>query len=185
MDFSKYNNINETLNKFGGMKQTLLNKNLYANAMQSWEKLSEEDLKQIDVEINNAVELKSYAKTYRTLVTKKAILVFNLRTFTAIPVNDILWIYNRVVVQKMNFIPINKTHYLTIFTKDGDYIYIGENHTGGFSKKMPNDEEMAKIKSVLDGVRKGIVYGADEEMYRLCTQDLAAAIEKVENASME
>ena len=183
MDFSKYSNINEVLIRFGGMKEAFFNKNLYSEAVQSWEKLSEDDLNQIDAEIKNAPELKSYVKTYRTLVTSRAILVYNVRTFRAIPVNDILWIYNRVVVQKMNFIPYNKTHFLMLYTKDGDILYIAENHTGGFSKKMPNEQEISKIRGVLDGVRKGIVYGYDEEMHRLVTQDLAGAIARVEENS--
>ena len=177
MDFTRYSNINNVVNRFGGVKQTMLNKSLYENAEKSWERFSEADLQQIDSEINSSVQV------YKTIVTTKALLIYNMHTFLAIPVNDILWIYNRIVVAKMNFIPYNKTHYLKVFTKDGETYDIGQKNTGGFSKKMPNDEVMAQIRSVLDKVRRGIVYGADDEMYMLCTQNLPGAIARVEENS--
>lgn len=174
MDFTQYYNINEKVKKLGGVKKTVFNKNLLEEAEKSWEQFTPNELSQIDMEFSTAPQI------YSSIITSKAICVYNMHTFTAIPVKDVLWIYGSTVTHKMNFIPYNKEHSLVLLSRNGGSYILGRVNTGGFSKKKPNDEKIEQIRNILYPYRKGIVYGYTEEMYQLFTRDFGKAIEMVD-----
>lgn len=174
MYFTQYYNINEKAKKLGGVKQTVFNKSLYEEAKKSWEQFSPAELSQIDEEFPNAPQV------YSSIITSKAICVYQMHTFIAIPVKDVLWIYGSIFTSKINFIPCNKEYSLEFIAGDGKNYVLGKVNTGGFSKKTPNDEKIEQIRNVLYPYRPGIVYGYTDEMYQLFTRDFGKAIEMVD-----
>lgn len=179
MIFASYYNINEKVKKLGGVKKTVFNKNLLEEAEKSWEQFSPAELSQIDAEFPTAPQV------YSSIITSKAICIYEMHTFTAVPVKDVLWIYGSIMTQKMNFIPYNKEHSLALLARNGRSYTLGRVNTGGFSKKKPNDEKIEQLRNFLYPYRKGIVYGYSEEMYKLFTMDFGKAIEMVDANSRE
>lgn len=194
MDFSKYNNINEKVKKFGGVKRVVLNKDLLEEAEKSWEQFTPEEISLIDEEFPTALQVFLPKKIYgamlsgsicTSIITSKAICIYNRYTFTAIPVKDILWIYPDIFTQKMNFIPYNKTHSLILLARNGKRYTLGSVSTGGFSRKKPASEELEKIRNVLDKYRKGIIYGYTDEINNMFALNFGKAIEMVDANSEE
>lgn len=178
MDFSQYSNISKIINKFGGIKETMLNKKLYAKAEESWKLFSSKELAIIDSEIANTPQI------YNSVITSEAICIYSMHTFTAIPVKDIIWVYGSTFTQTMNFIPYNKTHSIHVMDRNGEVHTLGTMSTWGFSRKKPNDERIEIIKNLLSKERKGIIYGYNKEIYELMTKNLKQAVEMVDNNSL-
>ncbi len=177
MDFSRYSRIDSVYKGPNGFKKTFINKNRIVSAERSWEQFSDEELKKIDEEILTA------PKVYSNIITSVAIIWNNSHTFMAIPVKDVLWIYNRVFVSKMNFIPYNKEHSLMLLSKNGEEYNLGSTNIGGFSKKQPNDANIEILKNALSPYRKGIIYGYSNEIASLFANDFEKAIEIVDKNS--
>lgn len=177
MDFNKYQNINNVIKKMGGVKETMLNKKKYEKAKQSWEQFTPKQLEIIDSEIATAPQI------YLSLVTSEAICLYNMHTFTAIPVKNIVWIYGSEFIQTMYFIPYNKTYSLIVMDRYGQTYTLGMVSTWGFSKKKPNEERIDIIRNVIGKNRKGIVYGYNKEICDLFTKNFQDAVKMVDDNS--
>lgn len=180
MDFSQYYNINAKIVQFGGIKRTMFNKKIFDATEQSWQRFTPEDIAAMDHEFaTTAVQLKS------AVVTSKAVCVYNLATFTAVPIYDVLWLYTNVVTSRMNFIPYNKEHSLIMVVRSGQRYTLANASTGGFSKKTPLQEPMEQIRNFLYPYRSGIVYGYSQEIENLFTKDFQRAVAMVDAKSMQ
>lgn len=180
MDFSQYPNINASTVKFGHVKKTMFNKKIWDEAEQSWQRFTPQDIAAMDHEFaTTAVHLKS------AVVTSRAVCVYNLATFTAVPICDVMWLYTSVVTSRMNFIPYNKQHSLIMVVRSGQRYTLADASTGGFSKKTPLQEPLERIRSFLHPYRSGIVYGYSDEIENLFTKDFQRAVAMVDAKSMQ
>lgn len=179
MDFSRYPNINAAANTLGGIKKTVFNKKLLAKAQATWDSLSEEDIMHIEQQIPHATKvLSSYVMPY-------AICVYQMHTFSVIPVRDIMWFYVRIVKQSVNFIPTTKEHYIEMLARNGEQYTVGQINTGGFSKKEPGAEALESIQAILHPYRPGIVYGYSDELNSFFRQNFAQAVQMVDQKNIE
>lgn len=174
MDFTKYSNINKKVKKFGGVKKALFNSERLEEAEKSWEQFLPEELEIIDKEFPTALQV------FSSVITSKALCVYDAHTFTAIPVKDILWVYCDILTQKLNFIPYSKIHSIMLLARDGKRYNIGSMTTGGFTKKMPANEKIEQIHKFLEQYRKGIVYGYDNDLYQMFSLNFGKAIEMLD-----
>lgn len=187
MDFAQYPNINAKMVSFGGVKRGAFNKKLFDEAEMSWQRFTPEDMAVMDHEFaTTALQLNgSRTSIVSSVITSKAICVYSARTFTAVPVYDVLWLYTNVVTSRMNFIPYNKEHSLVMVVRSGQRYTIAGASTGGFSKKTPLQEPMEQIRNFLQPYRSGIVYGYSDEIENLFTNDFGRAVAMVDAQSMQ
>lgn len=179
MDFSRYPNISASATTLGGIKKTVFNKKALAQAEESWDRLSAEDIMHIEQQIPHATKVLS------SFVMPYAICIYQAHTFTVIPVRDIMWFHVRVVKQSVNFIPTSKEHYIEMLARDGKFYTLGQVSTGGFSKKEPGAEALETIRQILLPYRAGIVYGYSNEIENLFRNNFAQAVQMVDQKSAE
>ena len=137
-----------------------------------------EELAQLDREMGNASILMKMA-----VITPTAVCYYNLGAFFAIPVRDVVWVYPRIVKQTMNFIPTGKIHQLFLMERNGEQHIIGQLSTGPFNKATLAADGLESVRSILNPVRKGIVYGYSDDLNRWFYSDLQAAAAKVDEDS--
>lgn len=177
-ELSRYPNIAEKAKQMGKIKEGFFNKKRYAEAVELWQRFSEEELEQLNQEIANAEIL---LKT--TVVTPTALCYFSVNVFFVIPVRDIVWAYTRIIKESMNFIPTGKRHQIFLMERSGEQHLICEKSTGPFTKKTPAGEALGEIKRILDPVRPGIVYGYSDEIYSWFCSDLRGAVAQIDAES--
>lgn len=179
MDFTFYPNIQAKADENGGIKQTMFNKKLLANAENAWRLFTVEELGRINYDI-------AYApKVMTAYITPNAILDMSNHVMFPIPVRDIIWVYGNVVKQSMNFIPMSKYHSINIMTRDGEVHTLGPVTTGGFSKKDICAEATEQIRNVIYPYRQGIVYGFSDEIQNYFCSNVQEAARMVDAKSME
>ncbi len=177
IDLQGYQNINAYIQKKGGLKDSLLNKVFRSEWEASWERMTPQDYETFDREIVNGKEV------FEAIVTPGYIMVCRAHCAKIIPVRNILWMFAKVGVQKMYFIPYNKTHSVILLDRYGEWETLGFVNTGGFSKKAPADDACQLIKSIIGQTRPGIVYGYSPELDEMASENLAGFIEMVDSRS--
>ena len=175
---ASYSGIMAKVGQMGKVKTNLVNKKLTAQALESWQRLSAEELARIDQEIGSA-EVFNKCMTF----TSSAVIYNNLGALYVVPVKDILWVFPYVVTQRMNFIPYNKIHQIRIVDRTGDEHVIIIGNTGGFSKKEPAVDILQKMSAAMTPVRPVIVFGYSEDANRLFHGNLQQGIAMVDQRS--
>ncbi len=161
--------------EMGKVAKNFMNKKLIDQAAQLWARFTPEELAQLNQEIS------SYPLVAKTsVVTPTAVCYYNLGVFYAIPVRDIVWCYVRLVKESMNFIPTGKQHQIFVMDRTGEQHIVCIARTNGFSKKTPGEENLQYIRSVLNPVRPGIVYGYSNEIEQWFCSNLQAAVAQID-----
>ena len=177
-EISRYPGIMDKAKQLGKVKENFLNKKLMAEATELWQRFTPEELAQLDREMGNASILMKMA-----IITPTAVCYYNLGAFFAIPVRDVVWVYPRIVKETMNFIPTGKIHQLFLMERNGEQHIIGQLSTGPFNKATLAADGLESVRSILNPVRKGIVYGYSGDLNRWFYSDLQAAAAKVDEDS--
>lgn len=178
IDLNRYPNIAGYIQSKGGIKEKLINKKTMQDTLDSWDLLTPEELNALEQQVPYGL------KAFDALVTSTAIILCSMWTARCIPVKNILWMFTRVVTQKMNFIPYNKVHNLILEDRNGEFWSLGFTNTGGFSKKTPADDLMAQVASVIAPTKPGIIFGPDDDAYAWCENNVPALIQKVDYRSL-
>ncbi len=174
-EISRYPGIMEKVKQLGKVKENFLNKKRMAEAIELWQRFTPEELAQLDREMASASILMKAA-----VITPTAVCYYSIGVFFAIPVRDVVWVYPRIVKESMNFIPTGKIHQVFLAERNGEQHIIAQLSTGIFNKMTPANDAIGEIKSVLDPVRKGIIYGYSDDIYRWFYSDLEAAAAKID-----
>lgn len=178
MDFSRYQNIANLSNQLGKVKQTVFNKKKYAQAEETWNKFTPEELDIINQEAAGAV------RVMNCFVSPNYVFVLELAVFYVIPVKDMVWMYTSIVTQTMYFIPYSKTHRLFLLDRNGNYYTLGEKNTGGFSKKKPCDDAMKQVCNVVAPQRRGLIVGWTQQVAEGVKNNFAAVVQSVDSNSV-
>lgn len=174
-DFSRFPNINNVIQAFGGIKETKFNKKAIAAMDRSWAAISEQDIMMIDRVIPTG------KRVLNTVVIPAAILVYRAHALIVIPARDIIWMYSHVVRQSMYFIPTSKMHTVRMHLRSGEVESLDAVTTGGFSKKTPADDAIAEILSVIGQYYPGMLIGWSEELSKAASNNFPALVASVDS----
>ncbi len=174
IDLSNYPNLSNLANSLGGVRKAALNKKLLEGADESWRKLTQQEVIQLEQEAPYAKQIMS------CYITPTALLYMQNHAFFAIPTRDIIWVYGSVTTMRMNFIPYSKEHQLILIARDGSTHVIGRASTGGFSKKRPCDVAVQEMQAILAPIKPGIFFGYSDQIAGAVNSNLGSVIAAVD-----
>lgn len=179
MDFTYYPNTQARVAELGKVKTTAFNKKTMQKAEESWQRITQEEMMQIEYEIQGAVKIGS------ALFMPSAVIIWNSHTLSVLPARDIIWVYGYVQKTSMNLIPTSKAHYVYILPRSGETQIIYLNTTGGFSKKDLSGDAVKQIYNIMYQSRKGAFFGYSDEIANYVKGNFAAAVQYVDAKSMQ
>lgn len=174
IDLNQYPNINVICQELGGIKQSVFNKKMMAEAEEGWSKVTPELLARINQEAPTA------KKVMNCYVMPSGILLMMNRVFYVIPFYDIIWIYGYILKNSMNFIPTYKDHSLHLVTRNGNTLTLGSKTTMALSKKDPCGDAIQEIMPVFAQTRSGILYGYSDEIANAVQNNFAGVVQTVD-----
>lgn len=175
---AQYPAIAEKAAQLGKIKEGPFNKKATAKSIEEWNSFFPEELQKLNAEFATAEIVMKKA-----VFTPTALCYYESGCFHCIPVRDVVWVYAYVIKESMNFIPTGKVHQIRVIDRSGEMHIVATQNTGPFTKKTPATDEIGKMKTMLDQVRPGIIYGYSKEIEQFVFGNLPAACAQVDNAS--
>ncbi len=174
MELNAYPN----LAALGNIKQTKLNKKMYAQMEENLARISPEELRLIDAQIPQAIKLQDF------LLTPTAVIQLDKmwHVLNIILLKDIVYIWGSTQTMTMCLIPYQKLHDVSILSRHGYRMTTEQISTGGFSKKDVCGNIIAQIKAVAEPQYPGILYGWSKEREQAMCNDFSALVAAVDQA---
>ncbi|MEE1113646.1 MAG: hypothetical protein UHN88_01040 [Eubacterium sp.] len=189
MDFSAYpqlaNRMKQIRAKLGD-KEPLLNKKEWRSAQQSWQAFTPEQLQTIEYESGfmPPLGIDGFKYAFNSYLTSEALIAAS-PFFRAIPLRDILWIYQETTKNSVNLVPTSKEIGLMVVTRTGDRYKLFSTTLAPWSKKNPCEAALEFLQQNLLPRRPGIILGYNDKVAQLAQTNPAALAQCVDEHSVQ
>ncbi|MBQ9326908.1 MAG: hypothetical protein IJ225_00030 [Solobacterium sp.] len=189
IDFTRYPNLEARRRQMKGRlkdKAPLIGKDTWQKCVQNWEIFTEEELQRINEDCQNVefIQADGFKCASPSFITRDAVIVTQPH-FTAIPLRDVIWVYEYALKHSVNFIPTSKDYTIYLVARDGISYTLMTTSVMAVSKKDPGPQAINQVREAIGDQYPGVIYGWSQEVQKMRDSNFNALVQYVDSHNVQ